>query len=178
MNEHINLLGHSTRGAPVMHPYIRFLRILAICLLFFVPAVSVILYILIALSPLPALKQEENQDLQILSGYHMQIAQLLLIRERTNTIAQIMHTRNQYGTILFTIEKEMPDGLTISAYTFSDTTITITVSGDSLDKANTFLQNLSNGNKTNKLFTNIVLDSLVQDAQTQKIDVTIHMTLL
>jgi Tfp pilus assembly protein PilN len=108
----------------------------------------------------------------------MQVAQLLLIRERTDIITQIMQARNPYGAILSTIEKELPDGLIISAYTFSDTTITITVSGDSLAKANTFLQNLTNSNKTNKQFTNIVLDSLVENTQTQKIDVTVHMTLL
>jgi Tfp pilus assembly protein PilN len=177
MTNQINLLGPISRGG-VIPRYIRILHSIALVLLFVVPTLAVILYIFIALSPLPSLNKQEQDSLSQLSNYRQQFVQLLYIRQRAGDIQTIIETRPDYDVLLETLRNEVPAGLGITAYTIGLNTASITVTGNSLALINEFMRNLTTDPASVAYFHNIQMDSLTHYSDTQNIEISVHMSLL
>ena len=101
MNKGINLLGFEkkiTINANLKK--LKLLRILGVGLLFGISGLSIILFLFIALSPLPALQDEEKAALNRLAVHHPDIAQLFLINDRVKSGEVILSKRTNYNEIL------------------------------------------------------------------------------
>lgn len=178
MNNNINLLGKSSKNPSSVHTSIRIFRAIALVMLFLIPALSVILYFLISLSPLPALRQQEAESQATLEGDQQYISQLTIIRDKTNIISQTLSQRPTYDAVLTAFEDDLTPGMSVTVYTLNGQLLSLTVSATSFSSVAQFFQNLTNKSESTNLFNQVQLDSLTQDSQTNDIDVSVHMSLL
>jgi hypothetical protein len=164
MSSGINLI--STKSQSSFAPFLnrlKVLRFLAIGLLFFVAVCSMILFILISLSPLSALKQQEQTSLSTLAGYHTDIARLMILRERTDSIAGIISKRTDYTKVIDVIRNKLPSDSSITALQVGDKHVSVTISSPSLASVDSFVNGLVSETGINKPFLNATLGSIAGD---------------
>src|SRR5260221_116547 len=95
MNEGINLLepNKNTRASMFLHR-LHTMRVVTVGLLFIVSVSSVILFILVALSPLPTLQRQEQYLRQTLSASKSNIVKLALVKGQTDSIDRLLTQRH------------------------------------------------------------------------------------
>src|SRR5690348_625617 len=111
MNSGINLLGNK-KQIPVSPAVkkLRLIRGIAISILSLVAFCSMVLFLLIAFSPLPKLQKQEQDASQTMSQYHVDVAKLDLVNDRLGTTAEIINKRNNYDQVLAAVRSQMPIG--------------------------------------------------------------------
>lgn len=168
MNKGINLA--ATTGQPVVKETPQALltvRYIAIGVLFIVAALSVIFFILIATSPLQQLKHDKYVAIQKLGRYHQDIAKLLILEERADSIKTILASRPSITMINQDLQKRLPDTVSIKTLSIKGKKITITATSPSLTQVNTFMNNLIDGTKQKKISKVAVQDLSVEEAHGQ-----------
>lgn len=179
MSKSINLLGLGTNiSIPKVSQKIRILRLCALVFLFFISGVSIILFLLIALSPLPTLQKKEQDVLVQLSQYHTGMAQLLLVNDRMKHSEIILSKRPAYDHTLDTIQERMPSDVAISSLTITKKEASITVASSSLDSLDTFLNNLISATEEKKDFSKVVLTKFFSDEENGAFGLTITLNTL
>jgi hypothetical protein len=176
MNSRINLLGQKKQkldNATIRR--LKIFRMVAIGMLFCVSAFSIILFILIALSPLPALKEQEQQSLTTLSGYHPQVAKLILVDDRLKTTFQLLSQRPNFNKMFNAVSEKMPSGLIVTGLTIEGENISVTVSSASLPDLDTFLNNLLTAAESKKDFSKVILTTLFLNEDTTAYVMTVTL---
>src|SRR5256885_552249 len=110
----INLLEnkHKATTKPVSNGLKR-LRLVAIGSLFFVSAASIVLFLLIALSPLPQLQRQESESRQQLTHYNSDMLKLAIVNERAGAIGSIVASRPSYDKAIEMLKNKAPAGTEI-----------------------------------------------------------------
>jgi Tfp pilus assembly protein PilN len=178
MSEGINLLDpdkKSKRSGAVL----RFegLRIFAGSMLFLVSTASVILFILVAISPLPKLQEQQRSLEQTLSTSKTDIAKLAYVNERTDTINQILTKRQSLDQTLGLIESKLPGDVHIAAIRADKNVVTVTATGKSLQSLDTFLNGLLSFVKAKSAFSQATMTELASDDQDGVYSMTINIVL-
>lgn len=153
------------------------MRAIAMVLLFGVSAASIILYILIAFSPLPQVQEQERQALSTISNSKGDMAKIALLQDRLIGIATIIKQRTNYDATLDSIVGKMPPGITIFQITTNNKDITLTVRSHSLEALTTFVNNLTEATKT-KEYTKITLNSILSDDESGMFSLTVSVGVL
>jgi Tfp pilus assembly protein PilN len=156
----INLLEDKNKGDLSRKDSFRAMRFGTIGLLFVVSASSIILFILISLSPLPSLRAQERTDIATLSANHTDMAKLFYIKERTTVIESVLSKRLSYDSVLEDIQSKLPNGVEMESIKLEKNTLSIIVSSKSLELLNTFTTSLTNEVNEKKNFSKITLSSL------------------
>ena len=161
MNKGINLLGKRIQ-TPITKAaeQLRTLRVIAISLLFVISASSIVLFLLIALSPLPSLQKREQNVIKTLSVQHQDMAKLEVTKERLKIISAIIDKRNNFSSSLEKIIDKMPSGLNVTAIKMKNKDISITVAGSSLSSLENFIDNLTKASDEKKDFSKITLKEI------------------
>ena len=179
MSNNINLLENKKKLISVITKTTsQLLRFSAVSLLFIVSVSSIILFILIALSPLPKLKQEEHLTMTTLSQYHTGMLKLFLIKERTSLIDKVLSKRMLYDIALDDIHSKLPDGVEVSSFSVEKNTLSLTVSSKSLELLNTFISNLTNSVNEKKSFSLITMSRLSMEKERKTYVVTLTLLLV
>lgn len=178
MSNTINLLDDKKNKVLAKTDSLRALRLSAISFLFIVSALSVILFILISLSPLPNLRNQERLAIATLSQYHTDMVKLFWVKERTDTIATFLAKRTSYDKSLEAIQSKLPDGVEVQSLEVEKNTVSLTVSSNSLDLLNTFVSNLTTSVNEKKNFSQITLSSLSLEEDKTKYLVSIILLTL
>lgn len=178
MNRGINLLREKKQVtlSPALKK-LRILRIIALGFLFTISCFSIILFLLIALSPLPSLQQQEKNSLSTISQYHPDMARLELIVDRLKSSMVIIQNRNNFDQTLSEVRDMMPNGLTIVALNMQEKKISLTVTSQSLTSMDTFITNLTNSVDEKKNFSQVFLAGLITDEQRKLYTLTIDLFL-
>lgn len=165
MSNSINLLTDkkTNKRLSVVFTKLGTLRFIAVSLLFLVSASSIILFSLIAISPLPTLQNQEKTASFTLSQQQGDIAKIMLVNERTDTISQILSKRQSFDTVIDTVRSKMPAGITVTAFTVTDGNISVTVSSRSLALLDQFLNKLIQATNEKKDFSRVTLADLSID---------------
>lgn len=177
MSSGINLLVEKKKKT--VHPIVTkliALRFFAVGMLFFVSVLSVILFLLISLSPLPQLKRQEQAVKDNLSAFHTQIAKLLVINERSDTISSIMSKRTAFDKTIDFIKSKLPAGVHLDSLTMGREAVSVTVSSKSLHALDTFINTLVDSAEKKEKFTKVTLTSL--SALETKNDYTLTLNLI
>jgi Tfp pilus assembly protein PilN len=175
----INLLGDKKQIS--LTPAIKklyTLRLIAVGLLFTVSAVSIMLFLLIALSPLPGLQKQEQEALRILSEHHPDMAKFYLVNERLKASNVILEKRRNFDKTFETVEKQMPSGLSITALTIRDKDMSITVTSGSLSSLDKFLNNLSVLVEESEDFSNATLTNFIVNQQQNTFSLTVSLVMI
>lgn len=179
MSRGINLLSAEQQlSAKIGSQKVKILRAVTLWSLFSISAISVVLSILIALSPLPLLQQQEQNVRVSLSAYHQDMAKLLLISDRLKGSEQILTTRSRFDQILEKIQERLPDDAEISGLTLNTSEIEVTVTSPSLVAIDTFLNNMVSAADEKKDFSRVILHRFFTNEETNAFFVTVEVVIL
>jgi len=164
MSNGINLIATKNRSFldPLLNR-IKVLRLIAVTLLFIVSVASMILFILITLSPLPALKRQEQTSLAALAAYHTDIARLIILNERATSIAGILGKRTDYNTVIDALRTKLTGDSSIISLQLGKKNVSVTVSSSSLVNINNFLNGIVSDTGVKKTFLHSTLNNLSLD---------------
>ncbi|MBA3724506.1 MAG: hypothetical protein H0W89_06525 [Candidatus Levybacteria bacterium] len=179
MSEGINLLDANKKNENILPVRrIHFMRIMAVSMLFVVSVSAVIVFILIALSPLPELQRQEQSLRLNLSNSSADMAKLALLDERTSVITKLLSERTSYDQTIGLLQDTLPDNATISSLRVEGDILVVTVESRSLQALDTFLNGLINYVQEKKGFSQVMLSSLSSDNVSNDYSLTVHLILL
>lgn len=179
MNEEINLLEPNkkiTQTAFVRR--LQTMRVITIGLLFIVSVSSIIVFMLVALSPLPALQKQEQSLRTTLLQSQQDIIKLTLLNDRTTTIQNILTKRQTLDQPLSLIQAKLTSDLSISAIQTDRKSITLTIQSTSLKSLDNFFNGIIGYVQEKNVFSNVTLVSLTNDAVSNVNVITVQLTLL
>ncbi len=177
MSNGINLATNKRTTRSAFFNQLRVLRFGAAGILALIAAVSMVLFFLIAASPLPGLKRQENGALFQITQLHPKIAKYLLVNERVTAITQLMQARDSKSTNLTKLESQIPRQANVESIQIDDKGMLLTVSSVSLGTINTFISNLLDNTGVSKPFSSVVLNSLVYNTKANDYHVSLDITL-
>lgn len=164
MNKGINLLRPEERlTVKPASLKLGFLRVVALSLLFGVSAISIVLFLLIALSPLPTLQKQEQSALSAIAKFHPDIAKLFIVDDRLKNGQTILTQRKKLDEPLSKILEKMPGSVAVIALSINKDKMSVTVSSQSLPGIKTFIDNLVNATDNRKDFSKIILTNFLTD---------------
>ncbi len=179
MNDGINLLNPEKRGAPAAFmKQLWTARLVTVGLLFIVSVSSVILFMLVSLSPLPSLQKQEQSLQATLAQSKTDILKVALVNERIGTINTILSQRQSYDQAFSAIENQLTGDLTVTTIQADKKNMVLTVTSLSLTPLNAFLNGLIGDVQNKKVFSQITLLNLTNDAQTSGYTATVQLSLL
>jgi|SRR6185369_2944653 len=179
MNKGINLFKTEKKiSVAVASQKLTVLRLVAIGLLFCTSAFSIILFLLIVLSPLPDLQKQEKTLLATISGSHPDIAKLFLINDRLKSSETIIDKRQNFDKSLSLIKQRMSSDVSITAITMNKSTISITVSSSSLSSLDNFLNSLVDAVDSKKDFSKVTMTNFLADEVRDNFFLTIEVATL
>jgi hypothetical protein len=179
MNEGINLLEPNKKASSVVVlKHLQTTRIIVVSLLFLVSAISVIVFILVAISPLPALKTQEQSLQQNLMQSKNDMVKLSLINDRTDAISHFLANRQMVDQILETIDSKLSDNTTVSAIQTTSKSVTITIDSNSLQDLDNFINGMIVLVQEKKTFSQVTLVDLTNTATNNGYEITVKLTLL
>ena len=179
MSNGINLI--ATKNQTILTPFlkkIRVIRFIAVGLLFTVAVSSTILFILIALSPLPALKKQEQATLATLAEFHPDIARLMILNERVNRISTIISKRPDYNTVLNAVKSKLSPETNIISLQLGKKDLSLTISSKSLTGLNSFIDGIMSQTGKDKIFTHATLNDLSLDGTKNEYLLVMDLTTL
>ena len=179
MNESINLLDPNKKT--ISSGFLRRMQVMRVItggLLFIVSVSSVILFILVALSPLPSLQKQEQSLRLTLSQSKDDIVKLALINERTATVNNIITKRQSLDQTLALIQSKLSNDTTITAIQADKQSMTLTAESPSLQSLDNFLNGLMGFVQNKKSFSQVTLVDLTNDQANNQYAVTVRLTLL
>lgn len=174
MSSRINLLGIKKKEAarPLLKKLI-VMRLSAMIILFLTAAFSVILFMLIALSPLPQLRKQEALAINTLSQSKDDVAKLVILNERMNAVEVLLTKRNDYDQLLSKIQSYSPSGLQITGFSFSTEGISVTVGSNSLKQIDAFMNGLVNAVQQKQNFSHVTVSNLALDSLKDQFSLTL-----
>lgn len=161
MNDQINLIDYKNnfkhaREFRGQKP----LRFVAVGLLFFVSALAIILFMLIALSPIPQLKINQKNASLNLGLLNKDIAKLSLVKDRAKAVNLLLKKRSDYNSALDSLDAVIPAGVSIESVSTKSDTISVTVSSKSLKLLDNFTKNLELSQESVNKFSKIKIISI------------------
>jgi Tfp pilus assembly protein PilN len=164
----INLIRHSEDKSPTFLNKVVVLRVLSFVLLFAISFFSITLFILIALSPLPSLQEQEQDAISQLAPLHPKMAKLLMTKERIGHIQNILQKRPEYSEILQQVSQQVPAEAAVDNLKLEGENISLSVSSPSLEHIDSFTGNIMRLNSENKYFSKIKILSLFLNVETNR----------
>lgn len=175
MINEINLLHGSTSRKNKLLSKLAAIRMVSMSFLFVISFSSIVLFILIALSPLPSLQQREIEEARTLATFDKKIVKILLTKERLTNAGKILQTRNVRAETLQKLAAQVPGDLTVNSIKLLGKKIEMSVTSKSLANLDTFTANVTEFNKREKRFKKIMLASLILDADSGKYVLSIEL---
>lgn len=176
MNEGINLLESNKKTNSVIPlKHLQTMRIIVVGLLFIVSVSSVILFILVTISPLPTLQKQEQSLEQSVTLSKDYIVKLALVKERTKAIAQFLANRQDFDQTLEILESKLTGDATIIAIQATNTGMTVTAESSSLQDVDNFLNGLIALVQQKKDFSQVTLINLTNDQVNNKYEVVVRV---
>lgn len=175
MNEEINLLKNKKISASPLLGRLFALRAASLSILFGVSFFSISLFILIALSPLPRLQDQESSEVQKVTLFHPKMAKILLTKERLVHINTVLQTRPLYHELLEQVTQQLSGDTSIDTVKLEATKLTISASSQSLGNVESFITNIQELNSQKKYFGKISLVNLYLNTESARYIVILEM---
>lgn len=160
MSNEINLLNSKKAGGNVrLQAQVKILRVIAVGLLFTIGVGSLVIFILILASPLPSLKNQENQLLQSMAQLHSKVIKQVLIVTRLDDINQIIKNRHQVDKRIAKFEELLPIGSEIKEVSVNEKSISLSMYSNSLGKIESYTSSLKSLRNSDKSMKEIHIES-------------------
>lgn len=109
------------------------LRLFALIFLFAVGGLSAALFAIIASSPIPALRQQEQEAAATLSAQQAKFGKYLLIKSQLSSIQTLLDSRPNLAPAIDTFISLVPANVTIAGVAITEKTLGFSVTSNSLD---------------------------------------------
>lgn len=153
------------------------MRTIALVVLFGIGSFSIILFLFITLSPLPALQKQEQTAKETLLQQHENVAKLMLVHDRVKGSETILHSRSSFDKLLAEIRKKMPSDLAVTGLSIADKSFAITVSTKSLALLDAFINTMLDMTGKGKRFSELNLTNFFIDSEQNALTLTLTMIL-
>lgn len=157
---------------------IRLLRYSSMMVLFLIAVLSMTLFFLIAFSPLPALQEQEKEEIGNITAYHSKIAKLLLTKNRLSYITTTTNNRSKFDTVIEMIQQQLSQSVTIDAFHVKNKSVTVRVASLSLQDLNTFLDLISEKQQKKEAIRTVKLLGITLNDTQQHYAMTVELSLL
>lgn len=144
---------------------VKYLKIAAIASLLIVAGVSVIIFIITLLLPVPSVRKQQDQALLGISKFHKKLVTHVLVLDRLKNITGVQNLRKDYPQIANTIINKMPQDLLISTFNIENGVFTLTVNGASLFSINQFVDDAIVASDKTENFKNFKVTGLKYDPE-------------
>lgn len=173
MNNEINLL-HSKKRSVLsdLTTKLRILRFSALTLLSIVVLLSMALFFLVIASPLPTLKEQENELLSSVSTNNDLFAQHTLLTNRIRDIESIRNKRMNMRETLRLFREDLPEDVTIQTLAIEENVVRIQAHSLSLESLETYSSSLSQRVVDSKTLSLVQVKSLILADDGFVLDVT------
>lgn len=179
MNETINLLDPNKDSKSIVsQKRMQFMRFFAMGLLFLVSVSSIILFMLVSLSPLPELQRQEQELRLTLSQSSNDMAKMALLSERTTSIESLITKRKSYDQTIALLQERLPRNAEITSIRVDQEQLVMTVESKSLNALDGFLNGLIGLVQEKKTFSQVTLSTLANDNVRNDYTMTVSMVLL
>lgn len=178
MSDSINLL-HPDKNSKKLPSVKRLegMRLFAGGMLFLVSTASVILFILVAISPLPKLQQQQRSLELTLAESKKDIAKLAYVHERASAINMILTKRQSLDRVLNLIQSNLPPDTRVTAIRSDKNVMTVIVSSKSLDSLDKFVVGMTSLVETKTAFSQVTMTELVSDELDNVYSMTLSLVL-
>jgi Tfp pilus assembly protein PilN len=179
MSEGINLLEPNNKSEnKTAARRMQVMRYIAVGMLFIVSVSSVILFIMVSLSPLPELKRQEESLRLTLSQSSTDIAKLALLNERAESIGTLLDQRKSYEQILGLLQDKLPNNAEITSIRVEQQNLIITVESRSLTALDSFINGLVGYVEEEKGFSQVTMTTLSNDEVRNDYSLTLNLVML
>ncbi len=175
MNNEINLMPEKAKhtASNLKKHYV--VHYVAIGLLFIISFSSVVLFMLIALSPLPSLVQREKDETKRLSFFSEMIVKLQFTKNRVNHVNDILKLRPDYSESIDKIKNQLSENAVIEEIHLSEKVLSVTIVSPSLSVLDQFITHLTEENAISKYYKKITLVSLHKDFEKGRFVMTLEL---
>lgn len=175
MNNEINLMpGKISHTSPNLRKRIILQRI-SIGLMFIISFLSITLFILIALSPLPSLKQREREEIKRLELFNAMIVKLHRTKDKINQINKILKLRPIYAETISAVSGLLPENVDIEEVHLNNKALSLTIESTSLLSLDQLLERLTPESGKTGPYKKITLVSIKKDFEIGKFVMTIEL---
>lgn len=134
MKTDINLAIKRDRGSRLAtSKRVKKIRLLAMAFLFSVAILSTGLFFIIAASPIPSLRSQEESTSNELGKHQQEFGKYLLVRSQLKDVKGLLETRPDLREKIDTVRSMVPAGVIISNIALDEKSISMDVSSSSLD---------------------------------------------
>lgn len=178
MNSDINLVSSKTNQIEKQLKNLKVLQIVAISSLAIVLLISILIFLITVTLPVASVKKEQEQTLSNISSLSEKLVKYSLINDRLSNISDIVKERKDYSKIANSILNKLPADLSVDAMTMDSGTFSLVVSGTSLTEINSFIDDVSVLGDKGDIIKNLLLQSLIANADNGKYILTLQADIL
>lgn len=135
-------------------------------------------FILVALSPLPDLQRQEQSLKDTFAQSQNDVIKLSLVDERATAINGILSNRPALDQKIGVIESKLSSDTNVTALQIDGNTMTLTVESPSLQSLDNFISSLSGMVQNKNVFGEVDLTDLSVDTLNNAYSLTLQMVLL
>jgi hypothetical protein len=177
MNSGINLAGTRVDPKQVeIQRKVKRLRIASLAVLSVVCLVSVVLFVMIVASPLPGLRQKEEELFLALNSQNSKIQRIVFVDKQLGHVEKVIETRSGLPETLGKVMSSAPSSLLVETFAATNNQLEIVIESQSLSDIQEFIDGLTllAGNK--EIYQNISISelSLVPATGTYQVRVTMN----
>lgn len=162
----INLLPQKKRGRFSQEQILIYTKIFAIGACILTVSLSLILFLLNRDPTLTQIQAQEKTILAQLTILHSKTAKNLIILDRLKRITKILQTRGVLDKKIAAIQKQIPQGVTVTSFALDNKTLLLTLNAASLSPLGTFVENLTKDVESKTLVKKVTVEGLVSDEKT------------
>lgn len=177
MNNEINLLPNRKGLTRKNSRQLEILRFTAGGLLLFVAAISIGLFLITALSPLPKLKEEEADLSAQLDAVRLKVVRYGVTLSRLDDIDAYVTQRKKYPEALDNMQGIASEDITVSGVKLEEQLVTLTVSSQSLKSMNDMITSLKFRSEGETLYKNFTLSKLTYNGTDNNYSVGLEVEL-
>lgn len=160
MKNEINLLTQRKYFDRRLRQQLTLLRNISIGLLFVVTASSMVLFFLIAASPLPEIKKQESYALFRISQLHAKMGKHLLVQDQLKHVDKLTKTRDRFDELLSLIKENSSPTVRLKSVKIEKKEMVLTFVTPSLSDFNPLIEQVEALTSDQKIFEKVLVNSL------------------
>lgn len=160
MKNEINLFTQRKHFDRRLRQQLTLLRNVSIGLLFVVTASSMILFFLIAASPLPEIKKQESAALFRISQLHVKMGKHLLVQDQLKHVDKLEKARDRFDELLPLIKENSPPTVRVKSVQIEKKEMVLTFATATLSDFNPLIEQVEELTSNQKIFEKVLVNSL------------------
>lgn len=144
---------------------IKYLRLFAVSFLSIVGLFSVMLFIIIATSPIGKLREERSAIESSFSNSNTEYGKYVLTKSRLSKVDSLKKSRNDFTSTYDILQREKPVSLNFVSINIAEESMQLGIESASVNDLENFLEYIQTKAEDNSLPSQVIADSITFDSQ-------------